>query len=87
MATVTPDILATYLDPIAEELTPQLAQRIVQVQIKPDLASRVEELGQKSNTNTLTSEERAEYQYYVDVNNQLGLLQARARRFLMDQTD
>ena len=87
MATVTPDILATYLDPIAEELTPRLAQRIVQVEIKPDLASRVEKLGEKANAGTLTSVEQSEYQYYVDVNNQLGLLQARARRFLVDQTD
>lgn len=87
MATVTPDILATYLDPIAEELTPKLAQRIVQVKIKPDLASRVEELGEKANAGTLTVEERSEYRYYVDINNQLGLLQARARRYLVAQTN
>ena len=84
MSTATVNILSSYLGPIAEELTPQLAERLVRIEATDELVAHVEELGRKSNAGTLTEQERAEYQYYVDVNNQLGRLKAQARRFLAE---
>lgn len=81
MATAT-DYLSSYLEPIAEELTPQQAQKILAIKPTPKLLARVEELGDKANDGVLTAEERAEYEYYVDVDDVIGLLKAKARRLL-----
>ena len=81
MATA-PDLLSTYLEPIAEDLTPGQAEKILAIKPTQDLVSRVEELGDKANTGTLTPEERAEYAYYVDVDDVIGFLKAKARHLL-----
>ena len=81
MATAT-DYLSTYLEPIAEELTPHQAERILAIKPAAAVLARVEELGDKANEGTLTPEERAEYEYYVDVDDVIGLLKAKARRLL-----
>jgi hypothetical protein len=46
------------------------------------LLARVEELADKANEGLLTAEKRAEYKYYVDVDDLIGLLKAKARRLL-----
>ena len=81
MATAT-DFLLTYLDPIAEDLTPQQAERILATRPSRELIARVEMLGDKANLGTLTEQERAEYEYYIDVDEAIGLLKARARDIL-----
>ena len=81
MATAT-DFLSTYLDPIAEDLTPQQAERILATRPSRELIARVEMLGDKANLGTLTEQERAEYEYYIDVDEAIGLLKARARDIL-----
>jgi hypothetical protein len=81
MATAT-DILSTYLDPIAEDLTPQQAQRILATKPSRELVARVEELGNKANLGTLCEQERAEYEYYIDVDEAINLLKAKARNLL-----
>ena len=53
--------LDRYLDPVAEVLTPQVAQRILDLEPEPDVVRRVEQLGEKSDAGTLTDEERDEY--------------------------
>lgn len=81
MATAT-DYLSTYLEPIAEELTLQQAQKILAIKPTASLMARVEELGDKANAGTLSGEERAEYEYYIDVDDVIGLLKSKARRLL-----
>ena len=60
MATV-PDSLSTYLEPIAEDLTPRQAERILAITPPIDLVAKVQELAEKANQGTLTSDELAEY--------------------------
>lgn len=81
MAT-TEHFLDRYLDPIAEVLTPQVAQRILDLQPAPEVLQRVAELGEKSNEGTLTEAERDEYRALADAGTLIALLKAKARRTL-----
>ncbi len=81
MATAT-DFLSTYIEPLAEELTPQQAEKILATKPTDKLVARVRELGDKANAGTLNEQERAEYEYYVDVDDVIGLLKAKARSLL-----
>ena len=81
MATA-PNLLSIYLEPIAEDLTPGQAGIILAIKPTEELTGRVRELGDKANAGTLTEQERAEYEYYVDVDDLIGLLKAKARRLL-----
>ena len=74
--------LDRYLDPVITVLTPPVAQRIVDLQPEPDVAARVQELGEKSNSGTLTEEERDEYRALADAGTLLAILKAKARRCL-----
>ena len=79
MATAT-DFLSTYIEPIADGLTLPQAQQILAIVPSDKLIARVEELAEKSENGSLTAEERTEYEYYVDVDDVIGLLKAKARR-------
>jgi hypothetical protein len=81
MATAT-DFLSTYIEPLVEELTPRQAQRILAIKPTVRLLDRVNELADKANSGTLTENERLEYEYYVDVDDVIGLLKAKARSLL-----
>ena len=81
MATA-PDLLSTYLEPIAEGLTPGQAEKILAIRPTDELLNRAQELADKSNAGTLSEQERAEYEYYVDVDDVIGLLKAKARCLL-----
>jgi hypothetical protein len=81
MATAT-DFLSTYIEPLAEDLTPQQAEKILSIKPTENLVARVTELGDKANAGTLSEQERAEYEHYVDVDDVIGLLKARARYLL-----
>ena len=85
MATAT-DYLSTYLEPLAEGLTAQQAQKILATKPTATLLSRVEHLADKANEGLLSAEERAEYEYYVDVDDVIGLLKAKARQVRLDTT-
>jgi hypothetical protein len=79
---VATDYLSSYLQPLAEELTPQQAQKILAIEPTPTLVERVEKLADKANEGQLTPEERAEYEYYIDVDDVIGLLKVKARQVL-----
>ena len=85
MATAT-EFLSTYIEPLAEELTPRQAQRILAIKPTEKLLARVQELADKANAGTLTEPERAEYEHYVDVDDVIGLLKAKARALLGQPT-
>lgn len=70
------------LDPVAACLTPQVAERIVGLQLDPDVTARIQHLAAKANEGTLTEEESLEYKDYIDGGDMIALLQAKARRYL-----
>ena len=74
--------LDRYLDPIAEVLTPQVAQRILDLQPAPEVLERVAMLAGKSNEGTLTETERDEYRSLADAGTLIALFKAKARRTL-----
>jgi hypothetical protein len=81
MATVE-NYLDRYLDPVTDALTPQVAQRILDLRPEADVVARVEELGRKSNAGTLTDDESSEYRSLADAGTLIALLKAKARRTL-----
>lgn len=83
MAMATADhFLDRYLDPVITVLTPQVAQRIVDLQPEAEVAARVRQLGEKSDAGTLTDEERDEYRALADAGTLMAILKAKARRCL-----
>ena len=80
MATVSS--LDQFLDPATGCLTPQVAQRIVDWRPDPRLQDRIQELGAKANQGTLTADEDAEYEQYIEEGDLIALRQAKARGIL-----
>lgn len=74
--------LDRYLDPVAEVLTPQAAQRILALEPDPEIVRRVKELGEKSDAGTLSEDEREEYRALADAGTLVALFKAKARRAL-----
>ena len=75
-------ILAQLLEPIAQCMTPELAQRIAELRATPEAQARIDELADKCNEGELTPEEAAEYDSYVDAIDLIAVLQAQARDVL-----
>ena len=76
------NFLDRYLDPVADALTPQVAQRILDLEPEPEVVRRVAELGEKSDAGTLTDAELDEYRALADAGTLVSLLKAKARRVL-----
>lgn len=72
--------LDRYLDPVADALSPQAAQRILDLEPEAEIIRRVEELGEKSDAGSLTDDERDEYRALADAGTLVALLKAKARR-------
>ena len=68
------------LSPSTGWLTPLSAQKLIDWTPTDELRSRIEDLGQKANRGTLTTEEDAEYRAYLDDTELISLMQATARR-------
>jgi hypothetical protein len=77
-------LLGRVMEPLGRCLTPGSAKEILSVRADEGAAARLEELASKSDAGTLTPEERAEYQLFVEVGDLLALLQAKARRYLSE---
>lgn len=78
----TANALDRFLDPVTACFTPQVAERIIQLRLDPELTARIELLAQKANEGKLTAEEDDEYKDYIEGGDVLTLLQAKARRIL-----
>jgi uncharacterized protein YnzC (UPF0291/DUF896 family) len=52
------------------------------LQVDEQLQARVDALAEKCNEGQLTSEEKSEYESYVQASTLIGILQAKARRIL-----
>lgn len=68
------------LDPVAQCLTPEVAQRILAVQIDPQVQARVDELAAKSSAGKLSADERDEYEDLIERADLLGILKSLARQ-------
>lgn len=75
-------MLGGVLEPLARAMTPASAREILSLQAEAGAEHRLEELGRRCDQGLLTPEERAEYQLYAEVGDQVALLRERARRFL-----
>lgn len=78
-------ILDRVLEPIADCLTPDVAAKLVALRADPQTQARVDELADKANEGTLSTEERTEYDLYREVFHFVTILQAKARRLLTEQ--
>jgi len=75
-------ILERLLEPLARSLTPAAARGLVNFQADPEIQARIAELAEKCNEGQLSSDERAEYERYVQAIDLISILQSKARRLL-----
>jgi hypothetical protein len=78
----TKDCLDLILEPMAKTFTVDFARKLVELRAPRELQQRVDELADKANEGTLTPAEQAEYKAFIDSSTILGVVQAKARRFL-----
>ena len=74
------------LEPVADILTPAVAQGIAEMRADPQLQARIDELASKANEGELTEAEQQEYHDYVEAIDFIGVLQAKARVVLARTT-
>lgn len=79
------DVLDRVLEPFMECLTPEVAQRIVNLHADAPTQARVDELADKANEGQLSAKEKAEYDRYRDAFHFVTIVQAKARRLLERQ--
>jgi hypothetical protein len=76
------DVLQHVFESLADCLTPEVAQRILEIRVDPRIQPRVDILADKANEGLLTSDERAEYEAYIEACDLLAILKAYARSVL-----
>jgi hypothetical protein len=76
----------TYLDrlltPVAQCFTPEVAKRLAALPMDREIQAHIAELAAKANEGTLSAEERAEYEDYIEAVDLVAILQSRARAML-----
>ena len=77
-------VLDRFLGPFAECLTPEVAQRIVDLELDPHSQARLDDLAAKANEGYLTDAERQEYEEFVEGIDLMGVIKARARTVLVE---
>ena len=78
----TSNVLDQILTPFTECLTPDVAQRIVDMQADAETQSRLDELAKKANEGKLSVQEEAEYANFREAFHFITVLQAKARHLL-----
>jgi hypothetical protein len=86
MVSTRSDLLDRLLSPVADCLTPESAQRLLDFQIDPATRSRIEQLASKANEGQLTDVEKGEYFDYVDAMDLIAILQHKAHQVLKRPT-
>jgi hypothetical protein len=79
------DPLDRLLDSVTECLTPEVAKRLVELRVDPQTQARIDELADKANGGQLSPGERDEYAGFVEAIDLVAILQAKARRLLVNQ--
>ena len=75
--------LAKILDPVAQCFTPEVAKRVAELRADPAVQARIEELADKCNEGTITPEEMAEYDAYIQAMDVVAVLQKKARTLIV----
>ncbi len=78
--------LDRFLEPMTEAFTPEMARTIVALRADADLESHIATLREKANEGTLSPEEDADYKEFVEAVDVISIIQAKARRFLAQQS-
>ena len=74
--------LDRFLEPMTDAFNPEFARKVASLRADPATQARVDVLAEKANEGLLTPEEEAEYKCYVDAADIIGIIQAKARRYL-----
>jgi hypothetical protein len=77
-------IIDRLFEPMTRIPTSELARQLASLRADPVVQDKIDSLAHKCNEGRLTPEERAEYKLYVSFIDFMGILQAKARRFLAD---
>ena len=77
-------VLEEMLEPLSRCFGLETARALARFQVNERAQARVEELAQKCDEGQLTPDERDEYEAYVQASTVIGILQAKARRFLTE---
>lgn len=78
------ELLGRVIAPLGRCLTQRSAKEILSLQANGAARRRIEQLAAKCDAGMLSSDERAEYQLFVEVGDLVALLQAKARRYLTE---
>ena len=79
-------ILDQFLDPVADCLPPDVARRIAELKPSPELMERLQILRDKANGGDLSSEERADYEEFVESMDLVAILKSKARAAISRQS-
>ncbi len=79
-------ILERLLDTVTRAFSPEVARRLVEVRADAEVQRRMDELADKCGEETLTDEERSEYDTLIHFGTVIGLLQMKARELLAKNT-
>jgi hypothetical protein len=80
-------VLDKILEPLANALTPDLAERIVNLRADEETQTLIDQLGEKANEGSLTDAERRQYETYVRAGTLISILQGKARKLISKGKD
>jgi hypothetical protein len=80
--TFTSTVLDRLLDRLTACLTPDVAQRILDLKIEPSLQDRMDGLADKANEGTLTPSEAQKYREYIEGIDFIAVFKAKVRSHL-----
>jgi hypothetical protein len=78
----SPSILDQLLGPVGHAMTSDFARELVELRASPEVQSRIDDLAERCNEGRLSTDERAEYESYVQAIHLIGILQRKARKVL-----
>ncbi len=74
-------VLDRMLDPLCRCLDAESAKRVAELSIDPVVQARVDVLAERANEGLLTSEERAEYEAYINIDDFISILKMKTKRY------
>ena len=72
-------LLDELLDPFAQCLDAESAQRVAELEISPELQRRMDALAERANEGVLTPQEEADYEALINTADLTAILKAKAR--------
>jgi len=76
------DLVNGIFNLLGEQMSPELAKRILEIRPQAQDVARLDELGNKANEGQLTGSERAEYDRYLWLGEVVAKMQHRARQLV-----